>query len=290
MTQLARRGPYKVLSGDLGIVGITGSLFVPAEGERLPAIAFGHAWMTTSARYRDLLMHLASWGIVVVAPDSQTGMLASDTALAADLRSTLTVVSRFPLGFGQITVDPEKIGVAGHGFGASAAVIAAGTDDLGGQPPLNIRGVAGVFPAPTTATLLPTAATVTAPGTFLANAGDLDKFDANALPLSQAYGGDVTLRTIAKGGTRDLLERRSIKNLLGINGADKKVHAATRALITGFVLATVADDPTYAVFTNPEELLGKLGNIDLDDAPERELDHVSMLVGAKPRRRRARTD
>lgn len=277
-----------MLSGDLGIVGLSGSLFVPAEGEGLPAIAFGHAWMTTSARYRDLLMHIASWGIAVVAPDSQTGVLASDTALAADLRSTLAVVSRFPLGFGRITVDPTRIGVAGHGFGASAAVIAAGSDDLAGQPPLPIRGVVGVFPAPSTSVLLPAAATVTAPGTLLASAGALDTVDANALPLATAYGGDITLRTIAKGTSRGLLERRTIASLIGRNGADGKVHAAVRALITGFTLATVADDATYAAFTDPDATLGATTTVDLVDPPERELDHLSLLVGAKPRRRRPR--
>ena len=48
---LARPGPLEVLRGDLGIVGIPGILFAPAEGYGLPAVAFGHDWLQPADRY-----------------------------------------------------------------------------------------------------------------------------------------------------------------------------------------------------------------------------------------------
>ena len=64
MTVLARRGPHRVLRGDLGFVGVRGQIFTPEKGTGLPLVAFAHAWMADSGRYRDLLFHLASHGIV----------------------------------------------------------------------------------------------------------------------------------------------------------------------------------------------------------------------------------
>ena len=82
-----RPDDHDVLAGDLGIVGVPGEVYTPDEGKHLPAIAFGHGWMNQTARYRDLVHHLASWGIVVALPAGQGGVLASDVGLAADLRS-----------------------------------------------------------------------------------------------------------------------------------------------------------------------------------------------------------
>ena len=39
---LTRRGPHKVLRGDLGFAGIPGVLYTPASGFGLPGVAFGH--------------------------------------------------------------------------------------------------------------------------------------------------------------------------------------------------------------------------------------------------------
>lgn len=283
---LARRGPHEVLSGGLEIVGVNGRVYAPAAGDGLPAIAFGHGWMADIARYRDLLYHLASWGIVVAAPNGQKGLLPSDTGLAAQLRSTLSVISHAPLGDGSVTVDPTRVGYAGHGFGASAAVLAASSDVVHGQPPIEVAGVAAVFPAPTTATLLPAAASVTAAGLILAAGRELDTFDANARPLARAYGGDVVLRTLPSATSKGLLERRSLKSFIGVNGADKTTHSQVRALLTGFLLYTVGGDETYAGFADAQAVIGKIAVNDPEQVPEDELDPISRLLGVKPRGKR----
>ncbi|NMO02406.1 alpha/beta hydrolase [Gordonia sp. TBRC 11910] len=287
MKQLARRGRHRVLRGDLGFVGIPGQVFTPESGTRLPAVAFGHAWLADSARYRDLLFHLASWGIVVAAPDGQRGPFASDAALAADLRATLLAVANVPLGFDGLSVHRDRLGLVGHGFGAGAAVLAASDEVLLGQRPPKVRGVAAVFPAPTTSILLPAAGSVSAPTTVIAAGDELDTVTANALPLTRALGGDVTLRTIAGGSDRGLLEKRGLASLVGFNGADRKTHAHVRAVLTGFLLNTLADDPEYQAFADPEQILGDVGNVDPSEPDSDERDHFSKLVGARAPKRPA---
>lgn len=281
MTQLARRGRHRVLRGDLGFVGIPGQVFTPESGTRLPAVAFGHAWLADSARYRDLLFHLASWGLVVAVPDAQRGPFASDAALAADLRATLLAVANVPLGFDGLSVNRDRLGLVGHGFGASAAVLAASSETLLGQRPPKVRSVAAVFPAPTTSILLPAAASVTVPSTVIAAGNDVDTYTANALPLARALGGDVTLRTIPGGSDRGLLEKRGLAALVGFNGADRKTHSQVRALLTGFLLNTLADDPEYQAFADPEAILGDVANLDPAEPESDERDRFSKLVGAK---------
>ncbi|GAC83828.1 hypothetical protein GP2_015_00700 [Gordonia paraffinivorans NBRC 108238] len=290
MAALGRRGPNRVLRGDLGIVGTRGEVYTPASGERLPAIAFGHGWLTSTERYRDLCQHLASWGIVVAVPAGQSGVFASDDAMAAQLRSALSIVTRVRLGFGEITVDPARIGLAGHGFGASAAVLAASDGVLHGQPQPAVRGVAAIFPAPTTGLLLPAARRLGVPGLVVSSIGELDTVDGNALPLARAWGADAdspgaVLRTPPGATSKGLLEHRGIGSLWGSNGADKKTHRAVRALLTGFFLHTLNEDPEYAAFADPDTVLGKVPAVDPDDPPEAQ-DRISKLLGAKERKRR----
>lgn len=289
--RLSRRGPHKVLRGDLAIVGQRGVVFTPESGRDLPAIAFGHAWLAGSSRYRDLLLHLASWGIVVAVPDAERGPLASDIGLAASLRSALSLVSTVRLGFGELRVDPARLGLAGHGFGASAAVLAASEGVLHSQPAPDLKALAALFPAPTTGAVLPAATTVTAPTMVLGVAGSLDTMTDNPLELADAIrlprsGGpapDVVLRTLAGVTNRGLLERPSLKSLLGQAGVDPTAHRESRALLTGFLLHRLNDDPAYQAFSDPQTDFDDVISVDFSDPPVEDLDHISRLLGAKPR-------
>jgi hypothetical protein len=81
-TALTRRGPHQVLRGDLAFAGIPGIVYTPASGFRLPGVAFGHDWLTDAAHYAGTCEHLASWGIVTAAPDTQRGLAPSVLNLA----------------------------------------------------------------------------------------------------------------------------------------------------------------------------------------------------------------
>uniref|UniRef100_UPI003CC7D41B poly(ethylene terephthalate) hydrolase family protein n=1 Tax=Nocardia abscessus TaxID=120957 RepID=UPI003CC7D41B len=126
LSTLTSRGPHRVLRGNLAIAGQPGVVFTPESGRNLPAVAFGHGWLTGASHYRTLLEHLASWGIVAAAPDTERGPIPSHLGLAADLLTTLDICTGVRLGDGEISVHPERLALAGHGMGAGAAVLAAG--------------------------------------------------------------------------------------------------------------------------------------------------------------------
>lgn len=88
-------------------------------------MAFGHDWLQGVGRYNGTLEHLASWGIVAAAPNTETGIAPSVLNLAFDLGTTLDIITGVRLGPGKISVHPTKLGLVGHGFGASAAVFTA---------------------------------------------------------------------------------------------------------------------------------------------------------------------
>ena len=140
---LKRRGPHRVLRGDLAFAGLPCVVYTPESGFNLPGIAFGHEWMTAAERYEGTLEHLASWGIVAAAPDTEKGIAPSVLNLAFDLGTTLDIIAGVRLGDGKISVHPTKLGIVGHGFGASTAVFAAA------GMPAKPKAVVAAFPTVT---------------------------------------------------------------------------------------------------------------------------------------------
>ena len=65
ITRLGKRGPHRVMVGDLNFAGIPGRVYTPAEGNGIPGIAFGHDWRVGVDAYHATLRHLASWGFAV---------------------------------------------------------------------------------------------------------------------------------------------------------------------------------------------------------------------------------
>ena len=139
---LTRRGPHRVLRGDLAFAGLPGVVYTPESGLNLAGVAFGHDWFAGADRYDGTLEHLASWGIVAAAPDTETGLAPSVLNLASTWARRWTS-SRGAPGPGKISVHPTKLGVVGHGFGGSAAVFAAA------GMPAKPKAVVAVFPTVT---------------------------------------------------------------------------------------------------------------------------------------------
>lgn len=154
---LHRRGPHRVLRGDLAFAGLPGVVYTPEEGLNLPGVAFGHEWLAGAARYSNLLEHLASWGSWPALP-TPSGCGPSVLNFAFDLGTALDIVSGVRLGPGKISVHPAKLGVVGHGFGGSAAVFAAA------GMPAKLAAVAAIFPSVTSPPAQQPAATLKVPG------------------------------------------------------------------------------------------------------------------------------
>ena len=226
---LTRRGPHRVLRGDLAFAGLPGVVYTPAAGKNLPAVAFGHDWLTSAQRYHGTLEHLASWGIVAAAPDTETGLVPSVLNLAYDLGTALDIIAGVRLGTGDISVHPAKLGVAGHGFGASAAVFAAA--GMTTKP----KAVFAAYPMVTKPPAEQPAATLTVPGLILMATEDPRTLQSNAPELSRAWK-TATLRATTKVKPGGLAEGRRLAPVVGLPGADRSSQKTVRALMTGYLL------------------------------------------------------
>jgi hypothetical protein len=269
---LTRRGPHRVLRGDLAFVGLPGVVYTPESGMNLPAVAFGHDWLAGADRYYGTLEHLASWGIVAAAPDTETGLAPSVLNLAFDLGSTLDIISGVRLGPGKISVHPTKLGVVGHGFGGSAAVFTAA------GMPAKPKAVAALFPTVTKPPAEEPAVSLSVPGLVLTAPGDPVTLRSNAVQLSRVWRG-ATLRTVNKAKAGGLIEGRRLARVVGLPGADTSTQKVVRALLTGYLLHMLTGDKAYKDFADPEIDLPKAPVMDpfADDPVDLEDKVVALL-------------
>ena len=268
---LTRRGPHPVLRGDLAFAGLPGVVYTPEAGLNLPGIAFGHDWLTGSAGYSGLLEHLASWGIVAGAPDTERGLAPSVLNLAFDLGTALDIVAGVRLGPGNISVHPAKLGVVGHGFGGSAAVFAAA------GMPAKPAAVAALFPTVTNPPAEQPAATVKVPGLILTAPGDPKTLNSNALALSRTWD-TASLRIVSKAQPGGLVEGRRLAKAVGLPGPHRRTQRSVRALLTGYLLATLAGDKTYRAFADPDAHLPNTDPVDPDAAPVTPEEKIVALL------------
>ncbi|MFC3849111.1 alpha/beta hydrolase [Corynebacterium hansenii] len=267
VSNLSKRGPHRVLVGDLSYVGLPGVVYTPAKGKGVPGIAFGHDWRAPVEHYHATLRHLASWGIAVAAPNTEIGFVADHRGLANDLESALQILGGVRLGEGEVTVSPAKLGLAGHGMGAGAAVLAAAGRD-------NIRSVSCVFPADTSPSAEAAATNVRCPGLVL-GPGENQWLDrGNPKRLAVNWADDVIFREVDRAEQEDFSETSLGERLLGFSKSNVKQQEITRSALTGFILATVGDDKKYAAFAEPDTKIKGITNRSLewlrDQLPETE--------------------
>jgi dienelactone hydrolase len=234
--ELALPGPHTVMRGDLGLVGLRGVVFTPKSGRDLPAIAFGHGWLQPPLRYHGLLRHLASWGIVVAAPGTQTGPFGSHRMFAADLLAGLDACLGVRLG--DVRVSADRIGLAGHSFGGGAAVLAAATE-------ARIRAVATLAPAESRPPATEAAKSCHMPGLHVAAGADLVA-PGTAEVIAQNWAGPSQLRELPKAGHLGFTEGRHWSQLLLPGKGERKTQRLSRGLLTAFFLTHLTDTRAYA--------------------------------------------
>ena len=239
MAALADPGPHEVLRGDLGMIGVPGVIFAPAEGLGLPAVAFGHDWLQPVARYAGLLRHLASWGIVAAAPDTHRGALPSHVRFASDLRTALDVCVGVRLGDGRISVDGRRTALAGHGIGGGAALLAAADTP-------RLAAVVTLAVAQTRPSALDAARRVRVPTLHIAAGRDtVSPVAGHADPIAAAgaaAGGPVWWRTVRNADHSGFLDGKHWSDLLLTGGPNAKTRRLARALTTAFLLHHLADE------------------------------------------------
>lgn len=237
--ELSRPGPHRVLRGDLALIGTPGVVFTPDSGVGLPAVAFGHGWLQPTARYEELLSHLASWGVVVTAPATQGGLLPSHRQFAIDLRTALDACLGARLGEGQISIDPTRLGMVGHGMGGGAAVLAAADDE-------RCRAVATLALAQTLPSAVEAAHRTSMAGMHLAGGRDrVAPAVGHAEPVARAWAGPVQLRTLPKASHLGFTQGRHWSDLLIDGSPEYRTHQLSRSLVTAFLLRHLGEATEY---------------------------------------------
>ncbi|MBC3189767.1 dienelactone hydrolase family protein [Pseudonocardia sp. C8] len=243
---LSRPGPLPVRFGDLGLIGLPGIVYAPAEGFHLPAVVLGHAWLQPVRRYHELLRHLATWGFVAAAPDTQRGPVPSMSRFSADLATVLDVCVGVRLGDGTISVDARRTGLIGHGTGGGAAILAAARRE-------RLRALVTLAPSEVKPSAIEAAARVGAPTLHLAAAVDsMAPAAGHAERIAAAQrdaGGDVTVRTIEKAGHLGFCEGRHWSSFLLQNFPQHRTRKLTRALVTAFLMQELTGEKRVSALT-----------------------------------------
>lgn len=109
-----------------GSGAVTHRLYHPADlgppGERHPVVAWGNGSFEHPDRYEPLLRHLASWGFVVVA--AETDSAGTGDEIRAGARHVVAADADPASPFFE-RIDRAHVGAAGHSQGAGGAVRAA---------------------------------------------------------------------------------------------------------------------------------------------------------------------
>ena len=247
LSDLSKRGPHRVLEGDLGYTGLPGKVYTPAEGKNLPAVVFGHDWTKDVDDYHGTLRHLASWGIAVAAPNTETGFRPDHRGFAADLETSLQILAGVRLGNGNISVSPGKLGIVGHGMGGGAAVLAAVDNP-------KVKAVATVYPANVAPSAVEAARALFAPGMVIGPGEDGDSlFDpGNPAKLAYNWAGDVVYRAPKKGDQQSFSEDGMIKRILGLGKSDRALQETVRGLLVGYLLHVLNDEKAYAGYAEAD--------------------------------------
>jgi dienelactone hydrolase len=239
LAELSRPGPHEVLRGDLALVGLPGMVVTPRAGRGLPAVVFGHGWLQPPRRYRRLLHHLASWGLVVAVPATQHGPLPSHRLLAGDLRAALDVCTGVRLGDGEISVDPDRVALAGHSTGGGCAVLAAAEDP-------RVRAVCTLAASETRPSAVAAAERCAMPGLHLTGGEDrIAPAVGHAEPIAHAWAGPVQLRSLRKATHLGFTEGRHWSELLLDGRAQSGVQRVAGALAVAFLLAMLTGARQY---------------------------------------------
>ncbi len=253
--RLGKRGPHRVLTGELEFAGIPGRVYTPEEGKSIPGVAFGHDWRMGAEAYHATMRHLASWGIAVAAPDTEKGFMPNHRGFASDLETALQILSGVRLGTGNVRVNPNRLFLAGDGMGGSAAVLAAADREaqVDGDyaSDATVAGVISVFPADATPSPYEAAKNVMAPGLVIGAGalGDTAKGDPRRLAAN--WQGDVVYRELEKSTSDAFHENYLRKFALGMGRPEFASQELIRGLMTGFILAET--DKKYRAFRSGEE-------------------------------------
>ena len=199
------------------------------------------------------MRYLASWGIIVVAPNTHRSVFSSQQGLALDLSRALRMVANGQLGGGRVRGDLRRMGVLGHSTGGGAAVLAASKDEA-------IKAVVTVSAAETKPSAVQAAGLVEAPSLHLIGGDDTFAMSDGARIAKSWTGPVAAAGRQGQQGTSGLAEGKNWTNTLTGTDGDKGMQRVTRMLASAFFIRYLTDAPQLA-----DELEDKVRGATLED-------------------------
>lgn len=217
-------------------------------GAPYPAIAFGHGFFQEPQRYAGLLEHLAGWGLVVIATESQSGLSPDHAQFAADLSASLTYLEAANADGGSWLEDAlriDRFGASGHSMGGGASILATAADR-------RIRALANLAAAETRPSALAAMPQVAVPVQLVVGSEDGIVAPASTQKLYQAARPPRLFSTIL-GGSHCGFQTNPFP--IGCDRGSLPVAeqlALTKQLLTAFFLYYLADSGDWeAVWGGP---------------------------------------
>ena len=104
------------------------------------------------------------------------------------------------------------------------------------------------------------------PGFDLDHAGSCEDAELQRPRAFHAWDA-ATLRIVKKAEAEGLVEGRRLTQVIGLAGPHRGTQRAVRALMTGYLLYTLAGDKTYRDFADPDVHLPKTVPVDPEAPP-----------------------
>jgi dienelactone hydrolase len=216
---------------DIYYPGTAAGSGVAVAAGQFPVVSFGHGWLQSTGNYSNLLRHLASWGLIVIAPRSQGGLFPSHGAFADDLNAALTwSVAQNTLSSSRFYnhVRTDKLGLSGHSMGGGAAVVAASRNNA------NVDTVGTMEAAETNPSAKTAATSISSPALWVAGASDSTaSVSGHQRPMYNNKAPSKQLRIITSGSHTD-----------GMNSGNAARQDLHQLLLTRWFLFYLADDTT----------------------------------------------
>ena len=95
--------------------------------------------------------------------------------------------------------------------------------------------------------------------------------------VSEADEG-ATLRIVGKAQSGGLIEGRRLTKAVGLPGPHRGTQRSVRALLTGYLLATLGGDKTYRAFADPDAHLPKTNLVDPEAPPVAPEEKIVALL------------
>ena len=212
-----------------------GSPFDPAAGA-CPMVAFGHGFVTPVDRYASTAAHLASWGFVVILPQTQGGLLPSHSALASDLVACMDWLAAESTRAGSPwfgAVDGERRGTMGHSMGGGCSLLAAAQDT-------RIRAAVPMAAADTNPSSVTAARSVRCATRLIVGSQDSIVPPTTAAPMFANLPREAQLLSITGGSHCGFLD--SAIPFCDTGSITRSTQLAiVRREVTGFLLVHLAD-------------------------------------------------